>query len=85
MRLIIWETRDVPLGNTGKANLYVKATMINEEISDANVEKRTDTHNNIEDGKGIYNYRMCFTVKMPAEFPRIVLQIYNEGFVSELC
>ncbi len=85
VRLIIWETRDVPLGDQGKVSLYVKATMINDEFSESNVEKKTDTHNNIEDGKGVYNYRMCFTVKLPAEFPRIVLQIYDEGFISETC
>jgi hypothetical protein len=85
VRLIIWETRDIPLSDNGKVSLYVKATMIHDDFDENNESKKTDTHSNIEDGKGIYNYRMCFDVHMPADFPRILLQTYDEGFISEAC
>ena len=62
VRLIIWETRDIPLGDNGKVSLYVKATMIHDDFEEKHDSKKTDTHSNIEDGKGIYNYRMCFDV-----------------------
>jgi hypothetical protein len=39
VRLIIWESRDVPLGNSSTLALYVKATFYVDDVSDGVIEK----------------------------------------------
>ena len=73
IRLIIYETRDVPLVDGDKVDIYLKATYMTDEWDESNVCKQTDVHNNSKDGRGEFNYRMLFRAKMPAEFPRIKL------------
>lgn len=85
IRLIVWETRDIPLMTNGKVNQYVKASFLYDDPKEAPVVKKTDFHNASKDGKGMFNWRMKFAVSLPAEFPRILVQVFDAGFTSDTC
>ena len=40
-------------------------------------EKETDTHMGSEDGHGIFNWRMKFSLEIPCPFPRLKFLIYD--------
>lgn len=86
MRLIIWETREIPLSDGESVDIFVKAIFCAESLNDNTVEKQTDVHNASSDGRGIFNYRMKFSLHMPADFPRIKLQVYDKNALSgDMC
>ena len=82
MRLIVWETKDIALCDGDTVDIYIKAIFCAESLNNVTVEKQTDIHNASKDGKGIFNYRMKFNVKMPVDFPRIKLQLYSKNLLS---
>ena len=47
-------------------------------------ESRTDVHANNKTGRGKFNWRMKFQIDMPANYPRIMMQLMNSGLgISE--
>ena len=40
-------------------------------------EKETDTHMGSEDGHGVFNWRMKFSLEIPCPFPRLKFLIYD--------
>lgn len=60
VRLIIWETREVPLSDGESVDIYIKAIFYAESLNDYTIEKETDTHFGSSDGRGVFNYRMKF-------------------------
>ena len=62
VRLIIWETRDVPLIDGSKVDIYVRAIYQTDGWDAENIEKATDIHYNSNDGRGVFNYRMNYRV-----------------------
>jgi hypothetical protein len=71
LRLIVWETRDVPLVNGDSVDVYVKVQFDPTGWSGGLVEKQTDVHYGSKDGRGVFNYRFKFDVEVPCEFPRL--------------
>ena len=77
IRLIIWETREIPLGDGDASDVYIRAIFQTDGLQTPSIEKTTDTHFKCRDGTALFNYRMKFPLSMPAEFPRIKLQVYD--------
>lgn len=76
MRLIVWETRDVPLMGGDSVNIFVKVQFDPTGSAGNSVDKQTDVHHGSKDGQGIFNYRFKFDVSTPCEFPRLKFQLY---------
>jgi hypothetical protein len=83
IRVVIWETRNVPLVDGEKVDVFVKCTFDPTGWSEDEVSKTTDTHMNSKDGKGVFNWRMKFDLKVPCEFPRLKFQVLDAGVVSD--
>ena len=83
IRLIIWETRDIPLVDGGKADIFVKCTFDPTGWSADEVKKTTDTHMNSTDGTGQFNWRMKFDINVPCEFPRLKFEVLDAGVASD--
>jgi len=83
LRLIVWETRDVPLLNGSSVDIYCKVFFDPTGWSGNEVEKSTDVHYSSKDGRGIYNYRFKFNVEVPCQFPRLKFQVYDFGLLKD--
>lgn len=84
IRLIIWETRFVPLVDGDNVDIWVRVNFDPTGWSDDEVEKRTDVHQGSMTGWGLFNWRMKFEIETPCEFPRIKFSVLDEGvFVDE--
>ena len=70
VRLVIWETRDVPPPNGSVIGVRVRASYDPDGLSTEPVVKETDVHNGVKDGRAIFNYRMIFRIGRD-EFPRL--------------
>ena len=81
MRLIIWETRDVPPPNGSVISVRVRASYDPDGLSTEPVVKETDTHNGVKDGRAIFNYRMIFRIGRD-EFPRLKIQVFDAGMAG---
>lgn len=71
IRLIIWETRDVPLVNGDSVDIYMKVTFDPTGWAGTGIEKKTDIHYASKDGRGVFNYRFKFDLETPCTFPRL--------------
>ena len=83
IRLIVWETRDVPLVDGDNVDTWVRVTFDPTGWSDDEVEKRTDVHNNSKTGWGQFNWRFKFDLDVPCDFPRIKFTIHDEGVITD--
>jgi hypothetical protein len=83
VRLIIWETREVPLVDGDSVDIYLKAIFSQDSLNSHPVTKQTDIHYACKDGRGIFNYRMKFDLQMPSDFPRIKLQLYDHNMITD--
>ena len=83
IRLIVWETRYVPLVDGDKVDIWVKVTFDPTGWPEDNVEKKTDTHNGSKTGWGQFNYRFKFDLEVPCDFPRIKFNIYDAGMITD--
>jgi len=83
IRVIIWETRDIPLVNGNSVDIFIKCTFDPTGWTEDEITKSTDTHMNSKDGKGQFNWRMKFDLKVPCEFPRLKFQVLDGGVMSD--
>jgi len=60
VRLILWETREVPLVDGDSVDIYLKAIFFADSWDSENETKQTDVHYKSTDGRGRFNYRMKF-------------------------
>lgn len=60
IRLIIWETRDVPLVDGKSVDIYMKVLFDPTGWSGNEIIKETDVHYGSKDGRGEFNYRFKF-------------------------
>jgi len=81
--LIIWETRDIPLADGTKTDIFVKVTFDPTGWSEDEVTKETDTHMASTDGRGQFNWRMKFNISVPCEFPRLKFSVGDAGMFSD--
>lgn len=73
IRLIFWETREVPCIDGNKSDIYFNAIYYPDGLSSVPTVKNTDVHYGCTDGRAVFNYRIKFLVEMPVEFPRLKL------------
>lgn len=83
IRIIIWETREVPLTNGDSVDIFIKCTFDPTGWSKDEITLETDTHMNSKDGHGQFNWRMKFELQVPCDFPRIKFQVLDAGVVSD--
>eukprot|EP00828_Plagiopyla_frontata_P023412 TRINITY_DN3002_c0_g1_i1.p3 TRINITY_DN3002_c0_g1~~TRINITY_DN3002_c0_g1_i1.p3 ORF type:complete len:230 (-),score=39.42 TRINITY_DN3002_c0_g1_i1:180-869(-) len=78
IRIVIWEVENVPIptGST-TIDLFVKVEQDSYGWTGSMTEKETDTHMGSEDGHGIFNWRMKFSLEIPCPFPRLKFLIYD--------
>ena len=81
VRLVIWETRDVPPPNGSVIGVKVRASYDPDGLSTEPVVKETDVHNGVKDGRAIFNYRMIFRIGRD-EFPRLKIQVFDAGMAG---
>jgi len=61
IRVIIWETREVPLVDNGESvDIYIVCEFFKEGWSAESIRKSTDIHYNSRDGRGVFNWRMKY-------------------------
>lgn len=79
MRIVIWNTRDVPLLD-GKVNIQVRIQMFDGKKE---VEEFTDTHNNSKDGIGEFNYRIVIPFYYPSNKTNLNISIFNDNIITK--
>ena len=57
IRVIIYETFDIPIINGDKVNIFVKCMFDPDGWTGDEIVKSTDTHLGSQDGWGIFNWR----------------------------
>ena len=82
IRLIVWETRDIPNLDGDSSDVYIKAIFYPDGLQTPPIEGMTDTHLGCKDGTAIFNYRLKFPLTMPADYPRIKLQVYDYNLLT---
>ena len=83
IRLVVWETRDVPLVDGDDVDIWVRVTFDPTGRPEDEVEKRTDVHNNSKTGWGQFNWRFKFDITIPCDFPRIKFTVHDEGVIVD--
>lgn len=81
VRLVIWETRDVPPPNGSVMSAQIRASYTPDGLSTNPIMKETDTHQGCKDGRAVFNWRMIFRIGRD-EFPRLTLQIFDVGLAG---
>ena len=79
----MWETRYVPLVDGDKVDIYVKVIWDPTGDPDDYIEKQTDTHYFSKTGWGLFNWRFKFDLKIPCDFPRLKVLIFDAGLVVD--
>ena len=77
LRLIVWETRGIPMSRDGSMNVMVKITYSWDGKNDEAVSRETDVHRGVTDGNAKFNWRLKFPVQVPCEYPRLQIQVYD--------
>jgi hypothetical protein len=77
LRLIIWETRNIPLGRKKALDVMIKVMYDPEGWLSKEIKKETDVHLGCDDGHAIFNWRMKFPIKIPCTFPRLYFSVFN--------
>ena len=83
IRIVIWETREIPLVDGDSVDIFVRCTFDPTGWSKDEVALNPDTHMSSKDGHGQFNWRMKFTLKVPCDFPRLKFQVLDAGVVSD--
>jgi len=78
VRLIIWETREVPPPNGSVMSAQIKAIYERTGLLEDPEVKETDVHAGAKGGRAVFNWRMKFEIGND-EFPRLKLQIFDTG------
>ena len=78
MRLVIWETRNLPYENGKKRiDVMIKVSYDPEGYMEEDIQKETDCHLGCMDGKAEFNYRMKFNLTVPCTFPRLTFDVMD--------
>jgi hypothetical protein len=81
LRLIIWNTRNVPCIDGGKVDIMVKVSF-NDGIKD--VEQETDVHAASKDGNGQFNWRVVIQFQYPnPKVGNITISVYDYNSISK--
>eukprot|EP00698_Gefionella_okellyi_P008992 TRINITY_DN2257_c0_g1_i2.p1 TRINITY_DN2257_c0_g1~~TRINITY_DN2257_c0_g1_i2.p1 ORF type:complete len:1294 (-),score=282.18 TRINITY_DN2257_c0_g1_i2:252-4133(-) len=98
LRVVLWETKDCALKyNTPKLNalgidarccLCCRDPAMSDIFVSANLEgpgeeaQKTDIHYRSKDGTGKFYWRMVFPLSLPAEIPRLTIQVWDNSYLK---
>lgn len=83
IRVVIWETREIPLIDNGQVDIIVRCTFDPTGDPEDEVIKNTDVHMASKDGVGIFNWRMKFKLQTPCDFPRLKFQVFDSNVTGD--
>lgn len=83
IRLIIWETRSVPLIDGDKVDIFVRVNWDPTGREEDAVEKKTDIHYGSKTGWGDFKWRFKFDLEDPCQFPILKFTIHDSGFITD--
>ncbi|KYN99162.1 ferlin, putative, partial [Plasmodium reichenowi] len=79
LRLVIWKVNNAAMDDNSTISLFVRCIYTDEDRED---RRDTDTHYNSKDGKGIFNWRFVYNIKIPTNATNIKIQIHNYALLS---
>ncbi|EUD66600.1 hypothetical protein C922_02921 [Plasmodium inui San Antonio 1] len=79
LRLVIWKVNNVAMDDSPTISLFVRCIYTDEDTED---KRDTDTHYNSKDGKGVFNWRFVYNVKIPTNATNIKVQVHNYALLS---
>lgn len=79
LRLVIWKVNNAAMDDNSTISLFVRCIYTDEDREDI---RDTDTHYNSKDGKGIFNWRFVYNIKIPTNATNIKIQIHNYALLS---
>ena len=87
LRVIVWECKDCPIMDTttNMNDLYITGGLISNNEDEEDLQQ-TDLHFRSQNGKGSFNWRMKFPIKLPKrkfnDYPTFQIQIWDKDFFS---
>jgi len=78
LRVVVWDCEKVPRVDTLEDAIDI---FITGKLDDGTTLK-TDTHFRSTNGRGSFNWRMVFPVKLPLKSNRITFQIWDKDIFS---
>ncbi|GAW78974.1 ferlin [Plasmodium gonderi] len=79
LRLVIWKVSNAAMDDNPTISLFVRCIYTDEDSED---KRDTDTHYNSKDGKGMFNWRFVFNIKIPTNSTSIKVQVHNYALLS---
>jgi hypothetical protein len=79
LRLIVWNTRDIPVVEGGKIDQYVKVAF---NDGDKDVEQTTDSHCDSKDGNGKFNWRVVIPYRYPNNKTSVTVSVFDWNKLS---
>ncbi|CDU19442.1 hypothetical protein YYC_00882 [Plasmodium yoelii 17X] len=79
LRLVVWKVSNVAMDNNSTVSLFVRCIYADDDSEDI---RDTDIHYNSKNGKGIFNWRFVYNVKIPTNSTTIKVQIHNYALLS---
>ncbi|SCD22399.1 ferlin, putative [Plasmodium ovale] len=79
LRLVIWKVTNVAMDDNSTVSLFVRCIYTDEDSED---RRDTDIHYNSKDGKGIFNWRFVYNVKIPTNATTVKVQVHNYALLS---
>ncbi|SBT74771.1 ferlin, putative [Plasmodium malariae] len=79
LRLVIWKVSNAAIDDNSTISLFVRCIYTDEENED---RRDTDTHYNSKDGKGVFNWRIVYNIKIPTNATTIKVQVHNYALLS---
>ncbi len=79
LRLIIWNTRDIPCIDDNKVDILVRV-LFNDY--DTDIEQETDVHSDSKDGNGIFNWRVVIPFKYPHNKTSITVSVFDSNLIG---
>lgn len=82
VRLIVWETREVPPPNGSVMSAQIRVTYERTGLNEESDIKTTDVHAGCKTGRAIFNWRMLFRIGNES-FPRLKLAVVDTGLAGD--
>jgi len=77
LRVVVWECKEIPLVDAeGCVDIYWTF-----KIGDTTL--KTDTHIRSQNGKGSFNWRLVFPLKLPLKQHQITIQVWDKDLLSK--
>ncbi|EZG68163.1 putative C2 domain protein [Gregarina niphandrodes] len=80
LRVVVWQLKDCQMGNTSSVSLNVSCSF--RHLDDSLEAQWTDTHYNSRDGSATFNWRMVFSIFIPARFSTVQFSIHHHSLIG---